>query len=134
MGAHDQNEVTDSIVLPCLPPADSSTDRWYEYLRNTVVSSYHYFGTAAAGSVVDASDFRVKGTENLHVVDGSILPKVTHVNPQGTIMALGHYAGKRLAAAQGSQDGGRRLDSAAAAADRTMAVSAAPAAAVLASS
>merc|ERR1712061_556059 len=126
MGAHDQNEVTDSIVLPCLPPADSSVDRWYEYLRNTVISSYHYFGTAAAGSVVDASDFRVKGTENLHVVDASVFPKVTHVNPQGTIMALGRYAGKRLAAAQGSPGGGRRLgvapiamETAAAAADRT---------------
>jgi len=86
-----------AIVLPCMPSEDASSRRWDKYFRNTVVSSYHYFGTAAVGSVLESGDFRVKGTRNLHVVDASVFPVPTHVNPQGTIMAVGHYIGKRLA-------------------------------------
>jgi choline dehydrogenase len=86
-----------AMILPCLPPQESSDEVYSEYFRKVVVSSYHYFGTAAAGSVVDTEDFSVKGTENLHVVDASILPRPTRVNPQGTVMALGHYAGRKLA-------------------------------------
>eukprot|EP00442_Polarella_glacialis_P045468 CAMPEP_0115135430 /NCGR_PEP_ID=MMETSP0227-20121206/55719_1 /TAXON_ID=89957 /ORGANISM="Polarella glacialis, Strain CCMP 1383" /LENGTH=679 /DNA_ID=CAMNT_0002542163 /DNA_START=63 /DNA_END=2102 /DNA_ORIENTATION=+ len=88
---------TTSIVLPCLPVSGSSTERYYEYFRNTAVSSYHYFGTAAFGSVVEGIDFKVKGTDNLHVIDASVFPEPTRVNPQGTIMSLGHYVGKQLA-------------------------------------
>merc|ERR1712107_906871 len=62
-----------------------------EYFKKTVVSSYHYFGTAAHGSVVEGADFKVKGTDNLHVVDASVIPDPTRVNPQGTIMAMGHH-------------------------------------------
>merc|ERR1712151_717659 len=88
---------TSAIVLPCLPPRGSPLDRWYQHFRNTVVSSYHYFGTAAFGSVVEGRDFRVKGIDNLHVVDASVIPAPTRVNPQCTIIALGHYVGKHLA-------------------------------------
>ena len=38
-----------------------------EHFRNVVVSSYHYFGSASFGKVVDGEDLLVKGTENLHV-------------------------------------------------------------------
>eukprot|EP00933_Yihiella_yeosuensis_P028744 TRINITY_DN22576_c0_g1_i1.p1 TRINITY_DN22576_c0_g1~~TRINITY_DN22576_c0_g1_i1.p1 ORF type:complete len:692 (-),score=116.23 TRINITY_DN22576_c0_g1_i1:245-2257(-) len=88
---------TSAVVLPCSPHTDASKARWAEYFRNTVVSSYHYFGTAAHGSVVQGEDFHVKGIENLHVVDASVFPKQTRVNPQGSIMAMGHYVGKHLA-------------------------------------
>lgn len=93
-----------AVVLPCLPVDGSDKERYYEYFRKTVVSSYHYFGTAAHGSVVEGPDFRVKGTENLHVVDASVFPSPTRVNPQGTIMAVGHYIASRLA-----KQGPRRL-------------------------
>lgn len=86
-----------AVVLPCLPPDGSDKERYFEYFRNTVVSSYHYFGTAAHGSVVEGADFKVKGTDNLHVVDASVFPDPTRVNPQGTIMAMGHYIASRLA-------------------------------------
>jgi len=61
------------------------------------VSSYHYFSTAAHGKVIDGPEFTVKGTSNLHVVDASVFPNPTRVNPQGTIMAMGHYIGTLLA-------------------------------------
>lgn len=105
--AQAPNSELKAIVLPCLPPRGSSKDHWYKHFRDTAVSSYHYFGTAAFGSVVEGGDFRVKGLDNLHVVDASVFPAPTRVNPQCTIMALGHYAGKRIA-----RGGAGRLDAA----------------------
>lgn len=41
--------------------------RAQDHFKNTVVSSYHYFGSAAFGKVVEGHDMKVKGIENLHV-------------------------------------------------------------------
>jgi len=85
------------IALPCLPSPIGDAAARKRYLQDYLTSSYHYFGTAAAGSVVDATDFGVLGTQSLHVVDASVMPVPTTVNPQGTVMALGHYLGTLLA-------------------------------------
>ena len=37
-----------------------------EHFRKTIVSSYHYFGTASFGKVVEGDTMTVKGTQNLH--------------------------------------------------------------------
>lgn len=63
----------------------------------------HMFGTArmslAARDGVVGPDFSVHGTENLYVVDSSVFPTNTGVNPQHTIMGVAMLAAKRLAAA-----------------------------------
>jgi len=92
------NNATTRIMLPCGPYPFASDAAIEQYLRDTLVSSYHYFGTAAAGSVVDSTNFQVLGVEGLHVADASVIPATTNVNPQATIMALGHYIGTRLSA------------------------------------
>jgi len=89
--------VAQRIFVPCPQSGEWTDSSMEEYLRDYVLSSYHYFGTAAAGSVVDAGDFSVVGTQKLYVVDAGVLPTPTHVNPQGTVMALGHYVGRLLA-------------------------------------
>ncbi|CAE7189316.1 MDL4 [Symbiodinium necroappetens] len=86
-----------AIIVPCLPDAPASREQYIEYFRKTTVSSYHYFSTASHGKVIDGPEFTVKGTSNLHVVDASVFPNPTRVNPQGTIMAMGHYIGTLLA-------------------------------------
>lgn len=48
-------------------------------------------------SVVDA-DARVHGTDNLFVVDASILPGLTTSNPSGAIMAVAERAAQRILA------------------------------------
>ena len=53
-------------------------------------------GTDASNGVVDP-EHRVFGTDNLYVVDGSVVPTSLGVNPQITIMAMALRAGERLA-------------------------------------
>jgi choline dehydrogenase-like flavoprotein len=53
-------------------------------------------GQSAADSVVD-TEGRVHGMQGLYVVDGSILPRSSRVNPSLTIYAWGLRAGQRVA-------------------------------------
>jgi len=85
------------VTVPC-PPADES--KWGQFLRDNVLSTYHYFGKAAVGSVLEPGSFRVKGTDRLYVADASAIPRATQINPVGTIMSLGHFVGRRLAKSQ----------------------------------
>ncbi|MBV8786309.1 MAG: mycofactocin system GMC family oxidoreductase MftG [Mycobacterium sp.] len=54
-------------------------------------TSQHLCGTAPMGAVVDHR-CRVHATENLWVIDGSILPVITSRGPHATIVMLGHRA------------------------------------------
>jgi len=89
------NELTD-ILVPCLEQTSDMDESMKKYVMDYLVSSYHYFGTAGAGAVVEQHDFSVKGMQNLYVADASVIPIPTTVNPQGTIMSLGHYIGTLL--------------------------------------
>jgi choline dehydrogenase-like flavoprotein len=62
--------------------------------------AFHPLGTAradarAAHGVVD-QDLKVRGTDNLYVADGSVVPSSIGVNPQITIMALATRLGFHL--------------------------------------
>lgn len=85
-------------IIPCLPLLPASLQDWKSWLNQHIVSSYHYFGTAAFGTVVEGPNFNVKGIDGIHVIDASVIPFPPRVNPQHTIMTVGHYAGTNLAA------------------------------------
>jgi choline dehydrogenase-like flavoprotein len=68
--------------------------------RDLKLMAFHPLGTARMDGrpghgVVDA-DLRVKGTENVFVSDGSVVPTALGVNPQITIMALAERLGDHL--------------------------------------
>jgi len=123
LSERDANRVVESIarsaelffaagattVYPMLPglPSISSPREVYliregKWKRSELhVSAYHPMGSArmgtdAFGSVVDPWG-AVWDVPGLHVLDASILPSSTHVNPQITIMALAARGAARLA-------------------------------------
>ncbi len=51
---------------------------------------YHPVGTCGLSRVVD-SEFNVRGTESLSIVDSSILPEISVGNPNALIMTLAHF-------------------------------------------
>merc|ERR1712174_158791 len=90
LGRSSSNDMYTKISVPCSPTPWNSDEALAQFLKDYVISSYHYFGTAAAGS---ASDLRKAGKVKLV----KFIPFPTTVNPQGTVMALGHYLGTVLA-------------------------------------
>lgn len=82
---------------PCMPEDYfddlASAKDWQ--LKN-VLSHYHYFGTAAVGTVVEPTNLEVIGTKRLHVIDASIYPRSMRVNPQHMLMSMGYFIGQQL--------------------------------------
>lgn len=78
--------VAKSLAERELPPEESraldTEEGRIDYVKNHISTQYHLTGTAALGEVVD-SRCKVKGVENLRVIDASIFP--THVS--GNIMS-----------------------------------------------
>ena len=67
-----------------------------DYLRRTMISAWHPVGTCAMlprddGGVVDER-LKVYGTQNLRVVDASIMPLICRGNTQSTVYAIAERA------------------------------------------
>lgn len=79
--------------------SDQELDSW---IRHEVTDTWHMVGTCRMGSpddprtVVDP-DCRVLGTENLRVIDGSIMPDVTRANTNLPCMTIAEHMAQRLA-------------------------------------
>ena len=80
--------------IATFPPVLPSSDP--EAFVNTYMSSiWHWGGSAALGSVVD-SNFNVNGISSLKIVDASVLPVMTRMNPLSELITLGYYAGEKI--------------------------------------
>ncbi|KAF9008074.1 hypothetical protein BDQ17DRAFT_1455887 [Cyathus striatus] len=64
------------------------------------MNSNHWVGSCSIGSVVDENT-KVKGTNNLFVVDASIIPSLPMSNPHGAIMAMAEQAVAKILALAG---------------------------------
>ncbi|GAA1130492.1 hypothetical protein GCM10009643_11920 [Microbacterium aurantiacum] len=77
------------------PGADAVTDEQLaDYIRRTHNTVYHPVGTARMGAIDDAMSpvdpqLRVKGVTGLRVADASVMPEITTVNPNITVMMIG---------------------------------------------
>ncbi len=76
--------------------SNSTDDEIDARVRRFATTWNHAMGTAAMGKVVD-SELRVKGVENLRVVDASVLPSPIAATPQATVYAVAEMAADMIA-------------------------------------
>ena len=89
-----------SIAGDYRPSSDVQTDdEWRAYLRENSLSGYHPVGTCKMGqndqAVVDHR-LRVRGVENLHVADASIMPTIVSGNPLATCVMIGEKVAEMI--------------------------------------
>jgi choline dehydrogenase-like flavoprotein len=72
-------------------PAVQTDAEWEAYIRDVCETVYHPCGTARIGDVVD-TNLRVKGVENLHIVDASVFPSMITVNINAAVMMVAEKA------------------------------------------
>ena len=75
---------------------------WRNYVLDTAVSIYHPLGTCAMlpledGGVVDP-DLKVYGTQNLRVVDASIIPIIIGAHIQTSVLGIAEMAAQKITA------------------------------------
>jgi choline oxidase len=72
------------------PSVQTDAD-WETYIRDVCETVYHPCGTARIGDVVD-TNLRVKGIENLYIVDASVFPSMITVNINAAVMMVAEKA------------------------------------------
>ncbi|KAJ7443123.1 hypothetical protein FB451DRAFT_1105338 [Mycena latifolia] len=98
----NQASLTPFLAGELLPGAAITTDAQFsQFVKDSMGVAWHPLGTAAIGSVVDAN-LRVKGTTNVFVVDGSIIPFQPSSHPSALIYGIGEKAAAMLKASVGS--------------------------------
>ncbi len=99
-GAPVLQGVVDGSASPPSPMDDEAG--WVDYVRNKVVPCYHPVGTCRmggdAGSVVDPQ-LRLRGAQNLRVVDASVMPNLPSANTNAATMMIAEKAAAMILAA-----------------------------------
>ncbi|KAK5743521.1 hypothetical protein LTR17_002696 [Elasticomyces elasticus] len=94
-----KKSLAERVVPPQSASLESEEER-IEYVRNHVSTQYHLIGTCTMGEVVDAK-LKVKGVNNLRVIDASVFPG--HVS--GNIMATTYAVAEKGADIIKADDG-----------------------------
>lgn len=85
-------------------PEDDNDAAWLEYVQNNPSTYYHPVGTCAmlprsvavgVGGVVDPN-LMVYGTNNLRVVDASVIPMLVSAHPQTSVYGIAERAARLL--------------------------------------
>ncbi|XP_057828695.2 (R)-mandelonitrile lyase-like [Cryptomeria japonica] len=83
------------FIGPELPQNKIEDDALEKFCKDTVTTFWHYHGGCEVNYVIDKT-LRVKGVDNLRVVDNSIFKDIPGTNPQATTMMLGRYTGVHI--------------------------------------
>jgi choline dehydrogenase len=67
-----------------------------EFVKDTAETLYHPVGTCAMGEVVD-SRLRVRGVENLRVIDASVMPSIVTGHPNAAVVMIAENAAGMVA-------------------------------------
>ena len=76
-------------------PEATSREALRGYARRAVESHYHPAGTCRMGTGADAvvdPELKVRGVDGLRVVDASIMPTITNILPNATVLAIAERA------------------------------------------
>lgn len=90
-----QSAMADWAGAELYPGVEVQTDEQLaDYVRRTHNTVYHLAGTVRMGPVDDpmsplTPDLKVKGVAGLRVADASVMPELTTVNPNLTVMVIG---------------------------------------------
>lgn len=76
---------------PFVHPASASDEDLLAHLRRRASTLYHPTGTCAMGAVVDG-ELRVRGLEDLRVVDASVMPEIPRGNTNAPTIAVAERA------------------------------------------
>lgn len=85
-----------------LPPSGASKDELDAFIEQNVNTYWHPVGTARMGTTggsVVGPDLSVHGLDGLHVVDASVIPKITRANTHATTVAIAERAADLLRSA-----------------------------------
>ena len=83
---HLKSKITDRVFPP--PEADmSDTEAMRKAVRDICMSEYHPCGSMAMGDAVD-SKLKLKGTQNIRVIDASVFPNHVSGNIVSSVYAL----------------------------------------------
>lgn len=93
------NKIYPSVKLVYPPPhilESNNNQILSEYVITGVTVTDHYSATCALGSIVDPINFLLKGTHNIHVVDASVLPKISDGNTEFPVVVMAELASDRI--------------------------------------
>lgn len=79
-------------TYPPILPDPEDIPALQNYVLSWMTSIWHWAGSIPMGDSVNP-DFTLKGVDGLSIVDASVLPQVTRMNPFATLLAIGRYAG-----------------------------------------
>ena len=83
-------------------PSIQTDEQILAYLRETASTVYHPVGTCKMGvdelAVVNPHDLKVKGMQNLRVMDASIMPKLISGNTSAPSMMIGEKGARMILA------------------------------------
>jgi choline dehydrogenase len=83
--------LADRVADELAPGADATLEELRALGRAALTTYFHPVGTCAMGRVTDSTG-KVRGFENLHVMDASIIPGPLRASPHLTVLALAERA------------------------------------------
>jgi choline dehydrogenase len=83
--------LADCVADELAPGADATPEELRARGREALTTYFHPVGTCAMGRVTDSTG-KVRGFENLHVMDASIIPGPLRASPHLTVLALAERA------------------------------------------
>ncbi|TIB40154.1 hypothetical protein E3P86_00795 [Wallemia ichthyophaga] len=88
-----QSPLSELVKREVIPgPQVTSNAEWEAFVREKVTGEYHPIGTAKMGRVEDGavvdSKLKVHGTENIHIVDASVIPLHVSAHIQSVVYAI----------------------------------------------